>query len=160
MPGKTGVSSFCRNRTERFSRSSSLTRRTRKRSSENGLRRSSPSVRGRLMPEPPNTFLDYTRKSGHQASVIGFRRNLLMRAANVFETCRKPQASGRAEARGPSAEAGRSADVAVASGFPAGVSGAVQAGKERLEVFGQHRDPLALGTQRQQLLLEVEVERE
>src|SRR5258708_172097 len=56
MPGKMGVSAFVRRRDERFSRSSSLTRRLRKRSSEKGLRRSSASVRGRLMKTPGDEY--------------------------------------------------------------------------------------------------------
>src|ERR1022692_3100493 len=49
MPANTGASPLARSRLVRFSRSSSLTRRVRKRSSEKILRRSSPSVRGRLL---------------------------------------------------------------------------------------------------------------
>src|ERR1700722_3681022 len=71
MPGKTGASPFSRRRSERFSRSSSLTRRTRSRSSENGLWRSSPSVRGRLMERTPEekTSFDYTRVAGASADM-------------------------------------------------------------------------------------------
>src|SRR5580698_10393526 len=53
MPGKTAASPFSLRRAMRFSRSSSLTWRVRKRSSEKRLRRRSPSVRGTLMKGPP-----------------------------------------------------------------------------------------------------------
>src|SRR5690349_18505337 len=62
MPSKTGASPFLRSRVVRFSRSSSLTRRVRKRSSEKALRRRSPNVRGTLMKENPHELQrgDYT----------------------------------------------------------------------------------------------------
>src|ERR1700688_1801447 len=111
MPGKMLASSAWRKRAMRLSRSSSFTRRVRRRSSEKALRRNSPSVRGRLMREPPgkNTFLDYTRKCGLRASALGLRQKLSMQTVTWF-----------AEARRPKADARLSVDVAVApSLFPA-----------------------------------------
>src|SRR5438876_1747540 len=58
IPGKSGPPS--RNLQTRLSRSSSFTRRAKRRCSENGLWRSSPSVRGKLMETTPrgNSFLE------------------------------------------------------------------------------------------------------
>src|ERR1022692_4859248 len=125
MPGKMLASSCRRRRAMRLSRSSSFTRRARRRSSENMLRRSSPTVRGRLMREPPNTFLDYTRKSGVRLPAIGVWQ---ISDAHCF-------GATTARSRKPGAEV--SADVAVAARLFAGSGGAAKIGDDGFEIADQ-----------------------
>jgi hypothetical protein len=67
----------------RLSRSSSFTRRVRKRSSEKVLRRSSPSVRGRLMKGTPNQLFPIIRVMTHARF-----------AQQAIESMQAPVASG------------------------------------------------------------------
>src|ERR1700733_3311748 len=69
MPGNMGPPS--RSRAIRFSRSSSLTRRARRRGSVKGLRRNSPRVREKLMVGTPKMkpYADYT--AGERCQLVG-----------------------------------------------------------------------------------------
>src|SRR5271169_1351729 len=105
----------------RLSRSSSFTRRARRRSSEKVLRRSSPSVRGRLMRTPEYFPKLYAEDAGFGLRLSGFNR---------FPRCSllgllKP------EARKPKPVL---VDVAVSAGLFAGVGGALQVGDDGFEI--------------------------
>src|SRR5580700_10586325 len=126
MPGKMPASSCSRRRTMRLSRSSSLTRRVRRRSSEKVLRRNSPSVRGRGI-GPPGTFINYTRKCGLQGPGFGLR-------LSGFGKTAYPPVFGFAEARSPIAEAGVLMHVAVAAGFLPGIGGAAWVGDDGFQI--------------------------
>src|ERR1700722_4808834 len=91
MPGKMVSSGQLRSLTARFSRSSSFTLRVCKRCSENGLVRSSPSVRGRLMRKllGTNTFSDYTREERALLAVSRWQttcRDDLQRTVAILST--------------------------------------------------------------------------
>jgi len=141
MPGKMLASSCCRKRAMRLSRSRLSRGRVRKRSSENELRRNSPSVRGRLMKNPRGKyFLDYTRKRGrsgfgNRASgfgnrgfglrQIGLRQEWAVTDPLPFESQRFTGLTqvgflGRSpepESRSPEPEAPRLPHVSVAAAF-------------------------------------------
>src|ERR1700679_3729673 len=110
MPGKMLTSSCWRRRAMRLSRSSSLTWRVRRRSSEKSLWRNSPRVRGRDMKTPERNFGDYTRDGGLRTRLSGF--------------------DTMAEACSPKADALSSMHVAVAAGFFTGVGGAAEIGDD------------------------------
>src|ERR1700730_12554477 len=129
MPGKRVASSCWRKRKMRLSRSSSFTRRVRRRSSEKVLRRNSPSVRGRSMSEPPNTFRNYTRE-GRLRAWVCCRSDRKIKIFTTEET----------EVHGVNlAERGihPSVDVAVAAGSFARGGGSAKVRNDGLEIADQ-----------------------
>src|SRR5580704_2101003 len=148
MPGKMLASSCWRKRAMRLSRSSSFTRRVRRRSSEKVLRRNSPSVRGRDIKPPRQTFINYTRKSGLRVW------SGLTRKIKIFTT----EGTGvhgvslcRTESRP------FSVDVAVASGLLSGTGGATDVGEDGFEIADEQGQTFWLRAQGEQLLFEIEV---
>src|SRR5882672_2416575 len=140
------VSSCWRRRAIRLSRSSSFTRRLRRRSSEKALRRNSPSVRGRLMREPPNSFLNYTREEAGAVLRLGPQdKNLQHRGHRGSQvTLSRPTL----------------VDVTVAAGFFAGGGGAAEVGNDSFKIADQQRNTFPFGAQGKKLLFEIQIKRQ
>src|SRR6202050_751927 len=149
MPGKMLESPCWRRRAMRWSRSPSFTRRARKRSSEKVLRRNSPSVRGRDIEPPRQTFINYTRKSGLRVSARSRAQ------IKIFTT----EGTGVHRVTLYGLRVGMlSMDVAIPAGFYARAGGAAEVGDDGFEIADEQGQTFRLGSQGEQFLFEIEVE--
>src|SRR5580658_4127677 len=132
------ASSWWRKRVMRLSRSSSFTRRVRRRSSEKELRRNSPSVRGRDIEPPRETFVNYTRKSRLRVSALPAHKVKIFTTEDTGVHRVTPDwAEGRTF----------SMYVAVASGLFAGAGGAAEVGDDGFQIANEQRQALRLGAE-------------
>src|SRR5208283_5885526 len=130
MPGKMLASSVLCKRAMRFSRSSSFTWRVRKRSSEKAVRRSSPSVRGRLM-KTPRTILYWI--------IRGFETRGSYEAAGSKVQWGLKHDFIYSPNAGPEALLHPSAHVAVTPGRLTGAGGAMEVGDDGFEISDKQR---------------------
>src|SRR2546425_11769341 len=146
MPGK--IAPPRRSFATRLSRNSSFTRRLRKRCSENGLWRSSPNVRGKLMMENPR---------GNSLWERLYARHAAMEARAFLP---RYSVKGRGRPSLHRREENCSVGVPVATGPLTHVHGPSQVGENSLKVGNDGLDALGFRLHAQQGLFEIEIQRE
>jgi hypothetical protein len=174
-----------RSRLVRLSRNSSLTRRVCKRSSEKLLRRSSPSVRGRLLmkgtptnnfsrlyaPRPRNVALYYTRDS-HCGRCLGWRMCFVssatpLRAQRLNSLIAKFARNSAESAKTPNRcgspitiHSQGSLRVAVTSSLPSNPCRTTKIRNYAFQVRCHCQNALVLRSHRQQFLFEIKIKRQ